>query len=101
MIMAPSSLTGFVKDRIALETTVLRNTVCTIQVDLKMITDSIAELVAKLSTRVNDLEQYDRPSFLSIAGMSEQEDEDTDVKVLKLASRLNINFQERDIEVRY
>ena len=95
--MLTDEINRLMKDRVELETAELRNTVISLQADNKKLTDSIAELEVKLSTRVDDLEQYDRRSCLRIAGMSKQEDEDTDLIVLELATRLNI--QESDIEI--
>ena len=76
--MLTDEINRLVKVRLELEMAELRNTVISLQADNKKLTDSIAELEVKLSTRVDDLEQYVRRSCLRIAGMSEQEDEDTD-----------------------
>ncbi|MCG8048529.1 MAG: hypothetical protein N0E48_23410, partial [Candidatus Thiodiazotropha endolucinida] len=97
--MLTEEIDRLVKEKVALETAELRNTVSTLKADNKKLADSISELEVKLSTRVDDLEQYSRRPCLRIAGLPEQDDEDTDLLVLELAGRLNADVQETDIEV--
>ena len=97
--MLSSEIETLVKERVQRETADLKSTISTLQADNKKLTDSVSKLEVKLSSRVDDLEQYSRRSCLRIAGIPETQDEDTDVLVLELAARLNINVQSSDIEV--
>ena len=97
--MLSSEIETLVKERVQRETADLKSTISSLQADNKKLTDSVSKLEVKLSSRVDDLEQYSRRSCLRIAGIPETQDEDIDVLVLELAARLNINVQSSDIEV--
>ena len=96
--MLTSEIDMLVKERVERETADMRNAISSLQADNKKLSDSVSRLEVKLSTRVDDLKQYSRRSCLRIAGITESEDEDTDMLVLRLADRLNINVQSDDIE---
>lgn len=60
--------------------------------------DSLNEMEAKLSAKMDDLEQYSRRSCVRIAGIAETTGENTDDIVLGLANRLNLDINLRDID---
>lgn len=54
------------------------------------ISQEVSQQVSSLENRVNELEQYSRRNCLKIAGIKEEEGEDTDVILLNLFQKLNI-----------
>lgn len=54
------------------------------------ITQEVSSQVASLENRVNELEQYSRRNCLKIAGIKEEEGEDTDVILFNLFQKLNL-----------
>ena len=87
-----------VQQKVLKETADLRDRVTNLETDNKKLQESVVMLESKLSTKIDDLEQYSRRSCLRIAGVPETEHENTDDKVLDLATRLNIDISPRDIE---
>ena len=88
----------FVQQKVLKETADLRDRVTNLETDNKKLQESVVMLESKLSTKIDDLEQYSRRSCLRIAGVPETEHENTDDKVLDLATRFNIDISPRDIE---
>ena len=90
-----------VQQKVLNETADLRNRVTSLETDNKNLQESIVVLETKLSTKIDDLEQYSCRSGLHTAGIPEAEHENTDDKVLYLATRLNIDISLRDIDRRH
>ena len=90
-----------VQQKVLNETADLRNRVTSLETDNKDLQESIFVLETKLSTKIDDLEQYSRRSGLRTAGITETEHENTDDKVLYLATRLIIDISLRDIDRRH
>ena len=87
-----------VTEKVKTETFELSKTVESLRSDNNKLKDSITKLEAKLTTKIDDLEQYSRRSCVRIAGIPETEHENTDEHVIGLAERLNIDIGPRDID---
>ena len=97
-LLLGAEIDKLVQEKVLKETADLQNRVTTLETDNKNLQDSITVLETKLSTRIDDLEQYSRRSCIRIAGIPETEHENTDDKVLDLAAHLNIQLNPRDID---
>ena len=97
-LLLGAEIDKLVQEKVLKETADLQSRVTTLETDNKNLQDSITVLETKLSTRIDDLEQYSRRSCIRIAGIPETEHENTDDKVLDLAAHLNIQLNPRDID---
>ena len=87
-----------VEEKVKIKTAELSKSVESLQSDNQKLKDSISKLEAKLTTKMDDLEQYSRRSCVRIAGIPESTNENTDETVLELTERLNIDISPRDID---
>ena len=71
-----------VGEKVKTETFELSKTVESLRSDNNKLKDSITKLEAKLTTKIDDLEQYSRRSCVRIAGIPETEHENTDEHVI-------------------
>lgn len=97
-LLITSEIDKLVKEKVDIATSDLKNTVVSLKDENDKLKQSISELESKLSTKVDDLEQYSRRSCIRISGIEEVTDENTDEIVLQLANRLDVELNPRDID---
>ena len=97
-LLLSQEIDKLVEEKVKVKTAELSKSVESLQSDNQKLKDSISKLETKLTTKMDDLEQYSRRSCVRIAGIPENTNENTDEHVLDLAARLNIDISPRDID---
>lgn len=97
-VMISEEIEKLVNEKVNQVTTDLRQSMSALREENQRLRSSIIEVEAKMSAKVDDLEQYSRRSCLRIVVVSESEHENTDEIVLTIADRWNINISPDDID---
>ncbi|XP_077985930.1 uncharacterized protein LOC144440433 [Glandiceps talaboti] len=66
---------------------------------LKNENKGLKEQLAKTTNELNDLQQYTRRNNLELSGLPEEEDEDTDDIVVRVAAAAGVNISPDDIDI--
>ncbi|MEW8546845.1 MAG: hypothetical protein AB2693_25300 [Candidatus Thiodiazotropha sp.] len=97
-LLLSNDVDRLIKEKVDLATADLQNTVVMLKDENDKLKKCMNELETKLSTKVDDLEQYSRRSCIRISGIEEVADENTDEIVLQLANRIDVELNPRDID---
>ena len=97
-LLISSEIDRLVKEKVEIATADLKNSVVFLKNENENLRKCMSELESKLSTKVDDLEQYSRRSCIRISGIEEVADENTDEIVLQLANRIDVELNPRDID---
>ncbi|MCG8047964.1 MAG: hypothetical protein N0E48_20485, partial [Candidatus Thiodiazotropha endolucinida] len=87
-----------VKERVEIATAELSSQVESLKDVNSRLREDLSKLESKLTTKIDDLEQYSRRACLRISGIKEEVNENTDQLVLDLATKLKIDLDPNDID---
>lgn len=76
----------------------IKNDIKNLQDENLKLKNSIQKLENRCNNNLDDLEQYGRRMNVRIAGINEDEEEDTDQVVIDFAKRINVNIRPDDID---
>lgn len=97
-VMISEEIDRLITDKVNLVTADLRQSIDILSEENRRLRSSISDVEAKMSAKIDDLEQYSRRSCLRIVGIKESERENTDEVLLNLATRLNVEIHPEDID---